>query len=132
MSQEIIEAFRREYAAMSRKDWDTVFSVAVPDFELKTPAGGLDDGVVRGAASARRAFEEFFTPYETLTVEPEAFFEGDGQIVVFFVQRARPRESSAFLERRAAHLWTMRGNKAIRLEIFPRRGDALEAAGLSE
>jgi ketosteroid isomerase-like protein len=90
MSQEIIEAFRREYAAMSRKDWGTVFSVAVPDFELKTPAGGLDD------------------------------------------ERARPRESSAFLERRAAHLWTMRGNKAIRLEIFPRRGDALEAAGLSE
>jgi ketosteroid isomerase-like protein len=41
-------------------------------------------------------------------------------------------KSSAFLERRAAHLWTMRGNKATRLEIFPRREEALEAAGLSE
>jgi ketosteroid isomerase-like protein len=129
---EVLEALRAEYAAMSRKDWDAVLRVAVPDFELKTPAGGLDDGVVRGVETARRAFEEFFTPYETLTVEPEAFFEGEQHIVVFFVQRARPRESSAFLERRAAHLWTMRGNKVTRLEIFPRREEALEAAGLSE
>jgi ketosteroid isomerase-like protein len=132
MSKKVFEALRAEYAAMSRKDWDAVLTLAAPDFELKTPAEGLDDGLVRGVESARRAFEEFFGPFDSLTVEPEMFLEGEGQIVVFFVQRARPRGSTAFLERRAAHVWTMRGGKAARLEIFPRRAKALEAAGVSE
>jgi ketosteroid isomerase-like protein len=132
MSQEIVEALRAEYAAMSRKDWNAVLTTAHQDFELKTPSEGLDDGIVRGVENTRRAFEEFFGPYDELTVEPESFFEGDDQIVVFFLQRARPAGSSAFIERRAAHLWTLRDGKVVRLEIFPQRAKALEAAGLSE
>jgi hypothetical protein len=46
MSQEVLEALRAEYAAMSRRDWNAVLRVAVPDFELKTPADGLDDGEI--------------------------------------------------------------------------------------
>ena len=84
MSQEHLEALRAEYAAMSRKDWNTVFSVAHPNFALTTPGGGLEAETIRG------------------------------------------------VERRAAHLWTMRGARAMKLEIFPRRENALEAAGLSE
>jgi ketosteroid isomerase-like protein len=67
-----------------------------------------------------------------VTVEPEAFFEGNGQIVVVFLQRSKPRGSNAFVEARAAHLWTVRDGQATRLEIFPRREDALAAAGLPE
>jgi ketosteroid isomerase-like protein len=132
MSQEVFESLRAEYAAMSRKVWDAILNVADPDFELRTPSEGLDAGVVRGVERARRGFEEFFSPFEAVTVEPEAFFEGNDQIVVFFLQRARPLGSSAVVETRAAHLWTMRDGKATSLEIFPQRETALEAAGLSE
>jgi ketosteroid isomerase-like protein len=124
-------ALRAEYAAMSRKDWGGVLKTAHCDFELKTPGGGMDPETIRGVEEARRALEEFFSPFEEISVEPEEFFEGDGQIVVFFVQRARPAGSTAFLERRAAHLWTMLEGKAAKLEIFPRRQEALEAAGVS-
>jgi ketosteroid isomerase-like protein len=132
MTREDVEALRAEYEAMSRKDWDAVLRVADRDFELKPPSGGLDAEVVRGVERARRAFADFFGPYEALSVEPEAFFTGEDRIVVFFLQRARPSGSTAFLERRAAHLWTMRDGRAMKLEIFPRREKALEAAGLSE
>jgi ketosteroid isomerase-like protein len=132
MSQEDLTTLRAEYAAMSRRDWNAVFSAAHRDFELTTPGGGLGVEAIRGVESARRAFEDFFSPFEALSVEPEAFFEGDGRIVVFFLQRARPLGSTAYVERRAAHLWTMRDGKAMALEIFPRREKALEAAGLSE
>jgi ketosteroid isomerase-like protein len=130
MSQDDLTALRAEYAAMSRRDWNAVLSVAHRDFELTTPGGGLNAETIRGVDNARRAFEDFFSPFESLSVEPEAFFEGDGQIVVFFLQRARPLGSTAYVERRAAHLWTMRDGKAMALEIFPRRDKALEAAGL--
>jgi ketosteroid isomerase-like protein len=130
-SEEAPEALRAEYAAMSRKEWSAVFGVARRDFELITPGGGLEVEAIHGVERARRAFADFFEPYDALSVEPEGFFEGDGKIVVFFVQRARPAGSSAFIERRAAHLWTMRDGRATKLQIFPQREKALEAAGLS-
>ena len=83
MSQEDLKALRAEYAAMSRGDWNAILNVAHHDFELTTPGGGLDVETIRGVESARRAFEDFFSPFEALSVEPEAFFEGAGQIVVF-------------------------------------------------
>ena len=48
MSQEDLEALRAEYAAMSRRDWNAVLSVAHRDFELTTPGGGLDVESIRG------------------------------------------------------------------------------------
>jgi ketosteroid isomerase-like protein len=130
MAQEDLEALRAEYAAMSRKDWDAVLIAADRDFQLLVPGGGLDAATVRGVEPARRAFADFFSPFEAVSVEAEAFFEGDGQIVVFFLQRARPIGSSGVVETRAAHLWTMHDGMATRLEIFPQRERALEAAGL--
>ena len=83
MSQEDIETLRSEYHAMSHKDRDGLLRGAHPDFELKTPERGLSlTGLFRGPGRARQAFEEFFGPFEAVTVEPEAFFEGDGRIVV--------------------------------------------------
>ena len=132
MSREDLEALRAEYEALSRKDWDAVLSTADRAFELKVPGGGLNVETILGPEKARRAFADFFSPFEDVSVEPEAFFEGNNRIVVFFLQRARPSGSTAFVERRAAHLWTMRDGKATQLEIFPERVKALEAAGLSE
>jgi hypothetical protein len=61
-------------------------------------------------------------------VEPQQFFERGDRIVVFFLQRSRPRGSSATVEIQAGHLWTMRDGKAAGLQIFPEREKALEAA----
>jgi hypothetical protein len=47
----------------------------------------------------------------------------------FFLLRCRPRGSSAVVEIRAAHVWTMRTGKPARCEIFPKRQQGLEAAG---
>jgi ketosteroid isomerase-like protein len=135
MSGADIDALRSEYQAMTRRDWDALFSPRVvhPDFEFKTPERGLElSGVFRGPEDARRVFADFFGPFEAVSIEPEAFFEGDDRVVVFFLQRCRPKGSSAFVEARAAHLWTMRNGKAARLEIFPQREKALEAAGLAD
>lgn len=130
MSRDALAELRAHYTAFSRKDWNAVLPEVHPDFEFQPPRGGLDTEPVRGADSARSAFADFFGPYEEVSVEPEEFFERDDQIVVFFLQRLRLAGSTAYLERRAAHLWTMRDGKPARLEIVPQRKKALEAAGL--
>jgi ketosteroid isomerase-like protein len=66
-----------------------------------------------------------------VVIEPQEFFERGDQIVVFALVRSRPRGSNAVVENRIGHVWTMRDGKAVRLQIFPEREKALEAAGLS-
>ena len=130
MSQADIETLRAEYEAISRRDRDAVFRNAHPDFELKPPDRSAVPETCRGRQEARQAFEDFFAPFEEVVVEPQEFFERGDRIVVFFLQRCRPKGSSAAMEIRAGHLWTMRDGKPARCEIFPDREQALEAARL--
>jgi ketosteroid isomerase-like protein len=74
--------------------------------------------------------EDFFSPYEEVLVEPQEFFDAGDKIVVYFVQRCRPQGSTATVEIRAGHLWTMRDGRPAALEIFPEREQAKAAAGL--
>jgi ketosteroid isomerase-like protein len=132
MSQTDIETLRLGYEAFNRGDWDTPTRFAHPEFELKTADRALNRGTYRGAQAATRFFRDLFEPFEEVTIEPEEFFQRGDQIAVYLRARLRPAGSTAVVENRIGHLWTMREGKATRLEVFPRREDALEAAGLSE
>jgi uncharacterized protein len=132
MSQADIETLRRGYEAFNRGDFDTSTRFADPDFELKTAGRALNRGTYRGPEAARQFFEDLFEPFEEVSVEPEEFFQHDNRIAVYVRVRLRPAGSSALVENRIGHLWTMYEGKTTRLEVFPRREDALEAARLSE
>jgi ketosteroid isomerase-like protein len=132
MSQENIEALRTAYEAFNRGDWEAAMRLAHPEFELQTPDRDVNPGTYRGAEAARRFLEELFEPFEEVVIEPEEFHDRGEQIAVFLLVRLRPAGSSAFVENRIGHLWTLRGGKIARLAVFPRREEALEAAGLSE
>jgi ketosteroid isomerase-like protein len=128
MTQADIEMLRAQYEAMNR---GAFFHTVPPDFELKTPDAGPEAGTThRGPDEAKQAFEDFFEPYEEVIIEPQKFFERGDRIVVFFLLRSRPKGSSAVVEIRAGHLWTMRDSRPARCEIFPEREKALEAAEL--
>jgi ketosteroid isomerase-like protein len=135
MSQADIETLRITYEALSRKDWDAAFRQTHPDFELITHGGrtGLLGGTYRGRDAVSRFFEDQWEAFEVAVVEPQEFYEAPrDRIVAFALSRFRPKDSSAVLETRTAQLWTMRGGKVARCELFPAREEALEAAGLSE
>jgi ketosteroid isomerase-like protein len=132
MSQADIETLRAGYEAVNRDDWNEAFDFAHPEFELKTADRIVNPGTYRGPEEVRRFFEDLLEPFEQVVIEPEEFFERGDQIVVFVLLRFRPTGSSAVVENRIGHLWTMREGKATRLELFPRREDALDAVGLSE
>jgi ketosteroid isomerase-like protein len=132
MSRADVETLQAGYEMFNRGDWDAAALLAHPDFELQTADRAVSPGVYRGPETARRFFEDLFEPFEEIVVEPEEFFERGDQIVVFLLARFRPTGSSALVENRIGHLWTMREGKFARLAIYPRREEALEAAGLAE
>jgi ketosteroid isomerase-like protein len=126
-----IEVLRAGYEAVNRGDWAAAFRDVHPDFELKTADRVLNPGTYRGVDAATRFFEDLLEPFDRVTIEPQEFVESGDRIVVMLLTRFRPRGSSAEVQNRIAHLWTMRDGKAARCEIFPEREKALEAAGLS-
>jgi ketosteroid isomerase-like protein len=123
---------RSIYEAFNRRDWDAAFRDNSPDIELTTPPRGLDAGTYRGREECQGYWEDFFAPYETVTTEPEEFFESGDQVVAFLKTRLRPKGSSAEIEVRTGHLWTIRDGTVVSLGLFPKPKDALEAAGLLE
>ena len=128
MSDEDRETLRLVYEAYNRGDWIGALSGMHRDIEWKTTRTGRH----RGHDEVRRFMEDMREPFEEVMVEPDEWFDHGDRIVVFLRIRARPRGSDAIAENRVGHLWTMRDGKAIRCETFPRREEALEAAGLSE
>ena len=128
MSQEDRETLRLVYEAYNRGDWTGALSRMDRDIEWKTTRTGRH----RGHEEVRRFMEDMREPFEEVMVEPDEWFDHGDRIVVFLRIRARPRGSDAVAENRVGHLWAMRDGKAIRCETFPRREEALEAAGLSE
>jgi ketosteroid isomerase-like protein len=132
MSQPDVEMLRAGYEAFNRGDVDFIFRQAGPDFELVTADRVTNPGTYRGAENARRFFEDLFEPFEEVVIEPQEFFDRGDRILALVKVRSRPRGSSAVVENRIAHLWTVRDGKAIRFEIFPERARGLEAVGLSE
>ena len=128
MSQENLEIVRRAYESLARRDWDALWADAHPDFQLHTQLAGS----YQGPDETQRFAEDRFTAFESFTAEPEEFFEGDDQVVVFVTQRAQPKGTSAVIEIKTGDVWTLRDGKVLTLETFPQREKALEAAGLRE
>ena len=94
--------------------------------DLAEPHFGLD-GVERYIAKVNEAFEEY-------RMAPEELIDAGGdQVLVFSREGGRGRGSGAEVQTHpTAHLWTLRDGKAIRMQSYWERSEALDAVGLSE
>ena len=65
---------------------------------------------------------------EWFEVEPFEYIQMQDLVVVALKLRAKARDDGREGEAETAHLWTMSGGQAVRLQVFPSRGDAVAAA----
>jgi ketosteroid isomerase-like protein len=132
MSNAEIEQLRVVYDAINRDDWDEAFRDAPPDFELVPPDQNPIAGTYRGREAIRGFFDELWAAFDGVTLEPGPFVEADDRIVVSLTMKLRPSDSPATVEMEITHLWTMRGGRPVRCEVFLDREQAIEAVRLSE
>jgi ketosteroid isomerase-like protein len=134
MSQENVEITRTSYEALNRRDVDALLEHLDPNIEVPLPEGGIMAGVLRGHQGVRAFLDSYLDAFECFHVQPERFFDAGDRIVVFCRMSGLGRGSGAAIKARPAHLWTMRGGKAVRLEVIPERERerALQAVGLRE
>jgi hypothetical protein len=63
---------------------------------------------------------------------PDFEVHQNGEIVVLIHTWGRGRGSGIRIDNRIAHVWTFRGDKAVRQVVYEEQAEALEAIGLGE
>jgi ketosteroid isomerase-like protein len=135
MSRENVETIRRMYERWLQGD-ASLFDAFDQEIELHPdPAAdwvGVND-VYGGHDGVRRYVALVYEAFEDYRPEVEDFLDAGDKVVTLAIEHGRGRGSGARVEaRRTAHVWTMRANKAIRLDLYLDRAEALKAAGLCE
>jgi ketosteroid isomerase-like protein len=119
--REIFEAWLRGDPALDRFDPDIsmVESSALPG---AVSAHGLDE--------VRRYIEGFSKHWDDIRFEPQEYLDAGDRVVVVARLIGRGRSSGVAVEREWAYVWTVRDGRALRMDGYADRAEALRVAGL--
>jgi ketosteroid isomerase-like protein len=102
-----------------------------PDFEAIARTS-IQDVSGAGLEGLRDVWLEWLQPWESYRVEIEDVIDVGDQAVVLVRDYGRRTGSDAEVAMTAAAVWTVRHGLIVRAEFYAERGEALDAAGLSE
>lgn len=131
MAQGDVAMVRAAVEAFNRGDLDAVLESASPDcvYDLSRAVGPLH-GVYR-LEEMRDAMDELTGLWESSRIEPDEFIEAGEHIVVPWTFYAAGRDGIE-VQARTTWVFTVRDGAIARICMYQERGEALEAASLSE
>lgn len=134
MSEENVEVVRRSTQAFIAGDAETALALVDPEVEWHATVGGIDEGsVARGHTEVVEAFVDYFETWERLEFRAERYIDaGEEDVVVFWHEVAKGRESGAVVETDTGTIQTVRDGKIVRVRSYMDRAEALRVAGLED
>jgi uncharacterized protein len=136
MSQENVEIIGRMYDAWLAGDFETVYATFDEDIEVHPDPEatwvGLSD-VYRGHDGIRNYMKAVYEAFEDYRPDIERLIDAGEQVLTLAVERGRGRGSGADVQsNKTAHVWTVQGGRATRLDLYLDRDKAIRAVGLEE
>jgi ketosteroid isomerase-like protein len=133
MSSDNVEAARRGYEALGQVGVEAFLEEFIdPDFETTTPPEmTVEPATYRGHDGLRHYFDSFYEVMDEVRFEAEEFIDAGDRVVVPTRLVARGRDSGIEAVQQLVLVWTLRDGKALRVETFATRAEALAAAGSS-
>jgi ketosteroid isomerase-like protein len=129
LGSENVKVVRRGFDALRDGGVDALVELVDPEFEVTTPPElASEPDTYRGPEGIRRYFDSFYEAMDEIVFDPHSFEEVGERVVVEFTLRARGRTTGLEFSQHGYQVWTVRDGKALRLEVFVERDDALEAA----
>jgi ketosteroid isomerase-like protein len=127
MAQDNLERLKGLYAQWAVGDWTDVslfdrFAVAVMPDPAPRPHYGLE--------AMGTYWRQFLHSWDDMRMEATRYRAIGDTFVVSVSRFGKGTGSGAEIEDRATHVWTFRATRVVRLEVFERESEALEAAGL--
>jgi ketosteroid isomerase-like protein len=136
MSEENVDALRAAFDRYAHGDFRPIGALG-DDFELVVSPEAPDAGTYRGE-DARRWLRAWVASFDGMTIEATEILDCGDKVFLGMNQRCRPPGNPIdpagrpiSVEGRWWQVSTFRGGEIVRAEMFPERGQALEAAGLS-
>lgn len=115
------------YEALNRGEIDAALQLLDENAEWHESEALPDTGVYRGREAIRAFLTDFLESWERFEQEIEETRERGDRVAVLIHLKARGRESSAEVDARYAHVWTIRDGSAVRVDAYYDRDEALAA-----
>jgi hypothetical protein len=129
-SSEALDAARAQLEPLFEPNFETVHDPTAVGLAVGDPTG---TGVIEGVEGFIGMWREWLSVWESWVVTPTGFIDVDHQrILVLLTFEGRSQTHGAGMTLDGGNLLSFRKGKVERLELFFKRGDALQAAGLSE
>jgi ketosteroid isomerase-like protein len=128
MSAENVEVVRSIFAAWLQGDMATD--------RLDPEIAMIESSTIPGATSAygidavRRYMASFANYWDEIRFEPQDYIDAGEQVIVVARLVGRGKASGIDVNRVWAYVWTVRDGKALRMEGYANRAEALKAVGL--
>ena len=133
MSLENVELVRSAWDAWSRGDMQALFDFYDPEVEwdmTHSYVPGME--VFRGHDGIRSFFREWGEFFAEYWAEPQEYIDGGDAVIVQIRQGGRGRASSVGVVMPVyRQVYRLRDGRAVRVEVYRERDEALEAVGLA-
>jgi uncharacterized protein len=130
MSQENVEIVRGAFDAFQEGDVGQMLDLMADD--LITYRADPDGATYHGKEGFLQATADWTEDFSEWSVIPEEFIDAGDRVLVRVRQMARGEASGIPVEGEFWFVFEIRGRRVVELSFYVRRGEALEAAGLSE
>ena len=121
------EIVRSAYEALNAGDAEGALAPLAADAEWHESAAMPDGGVYRGPEAIGAFLGSFMESWDHIRQEIEDTVVSGDRVGLFIHLRARGRGSGIVVDRRYAHVWTMRDGHAVRVDAYDEPADAREA-----
>jgi ketosteroid isomerase-like protein len=132
VTQRNVEIVRTVYRHWSEGDFRASVDLLDPHVVLVLGPEFPDAGTYSGVEAVASYTRGLLEPWTHFTIEAEEVVAAGDCVLASVRQRGVGSSSGIPTELRYYMMWTFRGRKVIRLEMFRDRAEALEAAGLAE
>lgn len=102
------------------------------DVELRLPAVYPDATAYRGREGLERWLEMVDDTWREWAFEPERFYEAGDRVLVLVRLVAAGGQSGVRLDRKVAHVWSIRDGRVTAIDVYLERDEAFAAVGLRE
>ena len=130
MSRENVELVRGGFDAFQEGDLHRMLDLMADD--LVTYRADPDGATYHGKEGFLQATADWTEEFSEWSVTPEEFIDAGDRVLVRVRQMARGEASGIPVEGPFWFVLEMRGTRVAKVSFYIRRGEALEAAGLSE
>jgi ketosteroid isomerase-like protein len=107
-----------------------VLELLEPNVEWHPAKEDPDAGPHYARDGVKKFFQQWLDSFGTMHLEAEGFLEQGDKVLVLLRYRAVGRSSGAPVEDRVYQVYTLREDRAVRVDEFYDRVEAFEAAGM--